>query len=123
MISLGGVGAALVDKIEFSAENAMVGLLLFWPRVDRSRVLALSQNFEFLRRKKTVIVEPQEGLYVRTSLCTYIEASPGGSSLSDNRHISRNYFSIRYITYVSIVLSVSRRRVNSRPTNCFLLAS
>ena len=74
----------MVGKIEFSAENAMVGLLLFWAERDRNQVLAFPANFEFLCRKKTVLSSsPRVGLYVRY-LCTYVEARPGRSNLSEN---------------------------------------
>lgn len=47
---------ALVDKIEFSAENAMVGLVLFGAREGQTSVLGLSTKFEFLCRKKTTFL-------------------------------------------------------------------
>ena len=69
----------MVGKIEFSAENAMVGLLLFWAERDRNQVLAFPGNFGFLCRKKTVVSSSTRvGLYVRY-LCTYVEARPGRS--------------------------------------------
>ena len=55
MISLGGVGAALVDKIEFSAENAMVGPLLFLADRGLNPVLAFTTHFEFPRRDSAIL--------------------------------------------------------------------
>ena len=73
---LWGEGLASVDMIEFSAENAMVGLLLFWPREGEETGLALSQNFEFLRRPKAIVRSSllPMSLYVPSSLCgSYIQ--------------------------------------------------
>jgi hypothetical protein len=46
----------------------MVGLLLFWAERGQGPVLDIPANFEFLRRKKTVIVEPQGGALRTLSL-------------------------------------------------------
>ena len=79
----------MVGKIEFSAENAMVGRLLFWAERRQGPGLAFPANFEFLRRKKTVLLSsPWVGLYVRY-LCTYVEARPGRSSLSGAGGVGR----------------------------------
>ena len=73
----------MVGKIEFSAENAMVGLLLFWAERGQGSVLDIPANFEFLPyvEKKQLLSSPRVGLYVRY-LCTYVEARPGRSNLS-----------------------------------------